>query len=388
MVLLVLSATLSHAGSIAVLDFDGVGVPGPQAALATDALRDALFVEAAQDAIAGSDIAARIDARDPSALESARAAFSAGRARLAAGDPAGAAERLEESVRQHDAALSHLVRRGEAADARWSLALAYLRAGRTDDAGRVLAQVAAVWPGYATTRAADKPPAAIAGLKRAEEQIRTAPRTPLPVEVLRDVEAGARADVVVTGTVLADGTVLLSAWDDGTLVGEASTTLSLPVSAADPQWAGLARDVAAAIAAPMTSTAARTDADDRTERDLESIAPPDRDADADRDTLREETERPPEAEEDLDSPREERPRTREPRARATRESDAPKRPRIRGADGPPNRTPIGERWWVWTGALVVVGGGVAATVVALQEPPPVVTTLPDAWTLTVAVPPP
>ncbi len=394
--LLLLLARLAHAGSVAVVDFDAVGATEPQAILATDAVRDAMFVEAGMDALTGSDIAERLAARDPEALGNARTRLAAGRAKLAAGLPGDAVALLQEAVELHEAALSPVARRGEAADARWALAIALLRLGRTDEASTTLGELARLWPGYATTRAADKPTNAVAMLKAAEEQARTAPRRTWPTGLLRDIEVGSQSDVLVTGLLLGDGTVLAQVWDDGMLVGEASATVAFPPSSSDEGWATLVRELVASMngprPTPMADTSPEAPAPEetfeepRTSTDATELdsAPKELD-EADLEGLDLDAEPP--------SPRE----AREPKpAREARPAKAPKvktrsgsgpraadRPRIRGAGGSPARAPVTSTWWFWTILATLAGGGMAATAVALQEPAPVVTTLPDAWTLSI-----
>ena len=393
--LLLLMTRLAHAGSVAVVDFDAVGATEPQAILATDAVRDAMFVEAGMDALTGSDIAERLASRDPDALGNARTKLAAGRAKLAAGLPGDAVALLQEAVELHEAALSPVARRGEAADARWALAIALLRLGRTDEASTTLGELARLWPGYATTRAADKPTNAVAMLKAAEEQARTAPRRSWPTGLLRDIEVGSQSEVLVTGLLLGDGTVLAQVWDDGMLVGEASATVAFPPTSSDEGWATLVRELVASMSGPRPTPVADPSPEATVpERTFEE---PRASTDAvDRDAASEEIDLNDLEGLDLDAeppPKE----TREPKpARESRPAKAPKvktrsgsepraadRPRIRGAGGSPARAPITSTWWFWTILATLAGGGMAATAVALQEPAPVVTTIPDAWTLSI-----
>ena len=63
MLLLLVSQAL--AGTLAILELDGRGATAAQATAATDALRDACFLEAGLDVLSGSDIADRIAALLP-----------------------------------------------------------------------------------------------------------------------------------------------------------------------------------------------------------------------------------------------------------------------------------------------------------------------------------
>ncbi len=391
--LLLLLTRLAHAGSVAVVDFDAVGATEPQAILATDAVRDAMFVEAGMDALTGSDIAERLASRDPEALVSARTKLAAGRAKLAAGMPGDAVPLLQEAVDLHEAALSPVARRGEAADARWALAIALLRLGRTDEASTTLGELARLWPGYATTRAADKPTNAVAMLKAAEEQSRTAPRRTWPTGLLRDIEVGSQSDVIVTGLLLGDGTVLAQVWDDGMLVGEASATVAFPPTSSDEGWATLVRELVTSMSGPRPEPVADASLTERAEPDGAETAPDEASAapdvpeeidDADLEGLDLDAAPTPTKEGAREPARGTRP-TKPPKVktRSGREPRAADRPRIRGAGGSPTRAPVTSTWWFWTILATLAGGGMAATAVALQDPAPVVTTIPDAWTLSI-----
>lgn len=395
--LLLLLARLARAGSVAVVDFDAVGATEPQAILATDAVRDAMFVEAGMDALTGSDIAERLGSRDPDALGNARTRLAAGRAKLAAGLPGDAVALLQEAVALHEDVFSPIARRGEAADARWALAIALLRLGRTDEASTTLGELARLWPGYATTRAADRPTNAVAMLKAAEEQARTAPRRIWPTGLLRDIEVGSQSDVLVTGLLLGDGTVLAQVWDDGMLVGEASATVAFPPSSSDEGWATLARELVASMSGPRPTPVADAEPVERgVDEDVDEVLPgqgpaaPDEDvpedlAVSDLEGLDLDAEPATPKPSRATKPERERRPAKAPKVR-TRSGSGPRttdRPRIRGAGGSPARAPVTSTWWFWTILATLAGGGVAATAVALHEPAPVVTTIPDAWTLSI-----
>jgi hypothetical protein len=263
MLLLLVSQAL--AGTLAILELDGRGVTAAQATAATDALRDACFLEAGLDVLSGSDIADRIAAEHAEDLAAARAALAAGRARLGVNDADGAVAQFEEAVEKHRAARSDLARRGEMADAAWWLALALQKAGRGKDAGDAFATVARLSPGYATARATERPPAALKAFTAAEAALRDAP-TPAPsTTLLREIGASTQADLIVAGTLQAGGAVTLQLWRNGVALGKVSGTLGAwPPSPIDEAWAGLAREVATRTAGgdPAVMSVSTTPAED------------------------------------------------------------------------------------------------------------------------------
>ncbi len=459
MLLLLVSQAL--AGTLAILELDGRGATAAQATAATDALRDACFLEAGLDVLSGSDIADRIAAQHAEELAAARAALAAGRARLGVNDAAGAVAQFEEAVEKHRAARSELARRGEMADAAWWLALALQKAARGKEAAAAFAEVAALSPGYATARATERPPAALKAFAAAEAELAGTSATAPSAALLREIGASTQADLIVAGTLRAGGSLTLQVWRNGASLGTIKGTLGAwPPSPIDEAWAGLAREVAARTGGdapgiqsvsttPVADEAGLPDADDSGAEGEPSATPPPpaREAtpeddrpravadsdDAERD-LPEDLDLPDRAAapEDLDLPDRGVPDDAErdlpedldlpdraaapddapaPPARekeGTREKRDPKPTRIRtrtderardsrgttrtvvksSGKAPPRAPgrPLAERWWFWSLLFVVAGGATAGAAVALQQPAPEVTTVPDAYTVTVAAP--
>ncbi len=430
MLLLLVSQAL--AGTLAILELDGRGATAAQATAATDAVRDACFLEAGLDVLSGSDIADRIAAEHADELAAARAALAAGRARLGVNDAAGAVAQFEEAVEKHRAARSELARRGEMADAAWWLALALQKAGRGKEAATAFAEVAALSPGYATARATERPPAALKAFAAAEAELAGTSATAPSAALLREIGASTQADLIVAGTLRAGGSLTLQVWRNGASLGTIKGTLGAwPPSPIDEAWAGLAREVAARTGGdapgiqsvsttPVADEAGLPDADDS---GAEGGAPPSatppppaRGATPEDDTPPEVAE-PDDAErdlpEDLDLPDraaapDDAPAPPAREKEGTREKRDPKPTRIRtrtderardsrgttrtvvksSGKAPPRAPgrPLAERWWFWSLLFVVAGGATAGAAVALQQPAPEVTTVPDAYTVTVAAP--
>ena len=346
------------AATVAVLDFDGYGVPHPDAQTLTEQVRDAFLAEGLLDPLSGSDIADLAARGQESTLRKAREALAQGRARLAASDPPGAVAALRQAVELHRAARSDVGRRSEIADAWWLLGLALLRAGLDADADAAFAGAAQQYPGYVERRASEKPADAVARFARAEAALDAgAPRAPEADDIGR-LGAAMSTDYVVTGFVRADGKVKARIWQDGVVVGEGAVTLAtMPPDVVDPAYADLARALAGAAAGDAPAAEPPSDLVEATEPVPEPLEPAASEAGPQGAAL------------DTPKPSISRPST----IKGTKPA-----PRADGA--------VTDRWWFWTVLAALTTGAGVGIGVALYEPAPIVEELPDAWALTVEVP--
>ncbi|MDP2309628.1 MAG: hypothetical protein Q8P18_26645 [Pseudomonadota bacterium] len=382
---------VASAATVAVLVFDGYGVAFSDAQTAAQGVRDAFLEEGALDPLSGSDIADGVSKGQDDALRAARELVSEGRRLFTAGDASGALAPLLEAIRLHDTAFSDVGRRSELADATFLLGLCLQKAGQSDEARARFAEAAALVPAYAKERGTRMSSDAAALLASAEETVAKGPRRARPWDEVGRIGEALGVDYVVTGWVAADGGVSTRMYaDGGQLVAEVTATLEetppLPVDAA---YNDVARRLAEAGAGPMAAAVPPVEtpeelpdpeADpgplpDLDEEDVEAAVAtrPTRAARPSPRTTSSPRATPP-------------PRTSSsPRTTVTRET----KPRVSDAGGMRYaEAPITQRWWFWAGAVGIASGGAFGIWYALLDPPVEYVEEPDAWTLTVTVPPP
>ncbi len=146
--LLVVAFVASFSGApalaqdVAVLEFDGYGVPYDQITRLSRGLQDAFLDEGSYTPVDEFALADRLSAGRASDISEARKLISEARKSLDLGNAAGALRNLEDALRLHEGAGSHIARRPELADAHYLAGDALLRLGRSYDAERHF-----VWPG-------------------------------------------------------------------------------------------------------------------------------------------------------------------------------------------------------------------------------------------------
>jgi hypothetical protein len=358
---MLLFVSLASAATVAVLDFDGQGVSFTDAETVTQGVRDAFLGEGALDPLSGSDIADGVSKGQDDALRRARDLVAEGRRRYSSGDAAGALAPLTEAIGLHQAAFSDVGRRPELADADFLLGLCLLKAGRSTDAHDRFAEAVALVPHYAQERGTKMSDTAAGLLAEAEQAWAAGPRHTRSAAEAGRIGDALNVDYVVTGSVDGQGAVSARMYGDGRLVAEVKGTLEeLPPLPVDGAYSDLARRLAQTGHVGGAATAAVAVGDDGGD-----------DAGEDLDADPVETPDFGEGDSHGDAP-------------ARHAADKPTSSKIRaGGSVRYEQGPITQRWWFWTGAVLVAGGGGVGLWYALSEPPTEVVQDPDVWSVTV-----
>ncbi len=241
-VLALLSPRAAHAiQSIAVLDLDGYGVDYETAQVMTQGLRDGFLEEATFDPLSGYDISDGLSAGQGESLRRARELLADARQKMDAGDTSTALRLLAEVLSLHESAWSWVGRRPELADAHYYTALALNKLGRTNEAVDHLVECLYLYPGYHQGRAVGATGATASLFARAASQLQEAERRTVPGSRIATIGDRLGAKYVVTGYVVADGTVHVGLYQDGRLVTETTDYADeLPLYPGDPFFYDLA----------------------------------------------------------------------------------------------------------------------------------------------------
>jgi hypothetical protein len=365
--------------TVAVLDLDGYGVPWEATQVMTQGLRDGFLEESSFDPLSGYDIAEGLSIGQGDALHRGRELLANARQKMDSGDSAGALRDLAEVLSLHESAWSWVARRPELADAHYFTAVALAQLGRNTEAVDHLVECLHLYPGYSTDRATDMPNNVRTMFGGALRQLEEAERRAVPGSRIATIGERLSARYVVTGYIVADGTVHVGLYQDGRLVTEVTDSASeIPLYPGDPFFFDLAMRLVGGQSTPapaptLDPTHVTSDGEDLGEfHDIPTVDPP----------------------------------PSEPTGPSTsigtsdgghltdqgssyRRNDR-RRPRT-GRDGHKvsglryERKPVTETWWFWTGMTVVVAGGGVGLYFLLQddgtEPPQ--TQEQDSYTLTV-----
>ncbi|MFH1463979.1 MAG: tetratricopeptide repeat protein [Pseudomonadota bacterium] len=363
--------------TVAVLDLDGYGIPWETTQVMTQGVRDGFLEEATFDPLSGYDIAEGLSMGQGDALRRSRELLAGARQKMDAGDNAGALRELAEVLSLHENAWSWVARRPELADAHFFTAVALARLGRTTEAVDHLVECVYLYPGYAKDRAVDVPANMSSMFESALRQLEESERRTVPGSRIATIGERLSARYVVTGYVVADGTVHVGLYQDGRLVTEVNDYADeLPLYPGDPFFLDLASRLVGGQSSPAPAP-----------------------------TLG--TRHSPDGEEDLDDfheiPVVEPTVTPVGPAASIGTSDGGhltdqgssyshnQRRRRTGRDGHKvsgihyDRKPVTETWWFWTGLTAVVAGGGVGLYFLLQDDttPSQQTVENDSYTLTV-----
>ena len=227
--------------SIAVLDLDGYGIDYETAQVMTQGLRDGFLEEATFDPLSGYDISEGISVGQGDSIRRARELLAAARQKMDASDTSGALRQLAEVLAIHESAWSWVGRRPELADAHFFTAVALTKLGRTTEAVDHLVECLYLYPGYDQGRAVGATGAITSLFSRAKVQLEEAERRTVPGSRIATIGDRLGAKYVVTGYVVADGTVHVGLYQDGRLVTESTDyAAELPLYPGDPFFYDLA----------------------------------------------------------------------------------------------------------------------------------------------------
>lgn len=323
---------LAHAASVAVLDFDAQGQGFSTAQRAAEALRAALLEEHLLEPLSARDIADGVSAGRDTPLRLGRQKMAEARRLRASGDVVGCAARAGEAGDLLAEAWSDVGRRTELADA-WFLQGACLsETGNEVDAAFAFAEVTRQHPGYLGERAEDLAPGMVEALARAQAAADAAGPRRRPPERLATIGAALGVDYVVTGNLDRRGRLTVALYEDGTLRGEAASSVKLPPSAADPAFVALAHQLVDAAGLDLDEAA-----------DVPALDPAEV-------------------------------------LRAEPEEDAPE-PGAPSEQAVADRGPVERRWWIWTTLALVAGGGATAVALLTADPPPDPVQGPPTWSV-------
>jgi hypothetical protein len=237
--------------TIAVLDLDGYGVPWEATQVMTQGLRDGFLEESTFDPLSGYDIAEGLSTGQSDALRRSRELLASARQRMDAGDSGGALRELAEVLSLHESAWSWVARRPELADAHYFTAVALASLGRNTEAVDHLVESLYLYPGYATDRAVDMPASVRSLFSDAVRQIGESERRTVPGSRIATIGERLSARYVVTGYIVADGTVHVGLYGDGRLVTELTDSAEeIPLYPGDPFFLDLASRLVGGQAAP------------------------------------------------------------------------------------------------------------------------------------------
>ena len=335
MLLVLASLNSALAASVAVVDFQALGVAYGDGVYAAEGVRTAILMAGDLELLSGSDVAAGVSASVESDLRSAREHAGEARRLYLLGDYDGSVAVAGEAVREHRAAFSQIGRRPELADAWYILGVASVKSGLMTDAAAAFSEVIALYPDYLTARASNVPGTARVMLEAAAQE---APGVDaLTGEQITQVRAALRVDWVVTGSVDPGGEIVARLWGAGSDGPGASGPVRLyaevqgnyvpvPVPEVSDVYATIASAIARAAMVPIQSVADPVaDAAAGTGQDF-ALAP------------------------------------------------------VSADDEPMRERDLTQKWWFWTSAAGLIGGG-ALVGYALWEPPAYVIPGPDTWSV-------
>ena len=309
------------AASVAVVDFQSVGVSYEDGVYATEGVRTAFLMAGDLELLSGSDVAAGVSASVEADLRAAREHAGDARRLYLVEDYDGAVLAANQAVQEHRAAFSQIGRRPELADAWYILGLACVKTGLTTDAAAAFSEVVALYPDYLESRANNVPGTARAMLEEAAQRSTGGSR--VTEEQVAQVRSALHVDWVVTGSIDAGGELVARLWgpaDEGAvrIYSEVSGNF-VPVPV--PETSEVYETVAAAVARAAV-------------------------------------------------------------VKVTPQEAPPERSAVASDEAASEETAVTQKWWFWTGAAALVGGG-ALVGYALWEPAPYVIPGPDTWSVRV-----
>jgi len=256
--MLTLLLAAAQAADVAVLPFDGYGVPYDEVQLAPQGFRDALLESGAHSPLSEYEVTNRLSVGHEEQIAEARRLVAQARTSLDKGEPRAALSTLTQALELHEQADSAWARRPELADVHYFTGTALLSTGRRTEAITSFVEALYLFPGYAETRAPTMTPAISAALEDAEAVLDEAdPRRPAPGDLSRLGEA-LDVDLIVTGYVDLAGTVFVQMTADGRVVGESSRSMMVvPPYPGEPIYLDMVDEMLGGL--PATSEPTETD---------------------------------------------------------------------------------------------------------------------------------
>lgn len=326
MLFTLLSAALAQ--DVAVMDFDGYGLPYDEVQMGAQGFRDAFLEDGSWFPLSEYEIANRLAQGHEAGISEARRLVAQARTELDKGNNDRALELLKQALELHDAAGSAWARRPEAADVHTFMGQALLARGRKAEAVDQLVEALYLYPGYPDHRATSLSPQLAQAFDEAEARLDEAGPRKHSVSELDGLAERLDVEAVVVGYVSLDGVVYARMIQHGALAGEVRQEMMVvPPYPGEPIYlqmvdgllggAGVFDQVVEGPSEPAF-------------RDISAYQ-----------------------EEPLDLDAEEP--TRQRRRRATEDESVGT---ISGASkrAPSQRKPVLQSWWFWGGAVAVAGG--------------------------------
>lgn len=338
--------------TIAVLDLDGYGVSYDSVQVMSQGVRDGFLEVGDFDPISGYQIADLMAAGFEEDLKNSRSLLAEARLDADSGNVSTALRKLDQVLAMHERARSWVGRRPELADAHYFTAVALARAGRNSEALDHLKEVLYLYPAYEVSRAVSPTPAIRSLFDQANREITAAGPRNLPGTLVSAVGKQIGTTNVVHGYVLADGTLCLRMYRDGTVVSEVKGRLAeIPLQPGDPNYAEIATRLTAGgsgssgsrttASRPTTTSPTTSSADSQGFYDLPPIDSEEEEALAAEDSA------------GIEEEAAEKQKVSKEKARKNKPAG-----RIHGGNSiRVGREPITRRWWFWVGLTAIVGGG-------------------------------
>lgn len=223
MTLLFLS--MASAQDVAVLPFDGYGVPYDEVQMAPQGFRDALLEEGSYFPLSEYDVTNRLSTGRQDDIAEARRLVAQARTSLDKGEPSSALSLLNQALELHEDADSAWARRSELADVHYFIGAALIKKGRRTEAIASFVEALYLFPGYGETRAPTMTPAIESALSEAARFLdESEPRMTLSGDLER-LSVALDAEFLVTGYVDLDGTLFARMTQGGEVVGESSRSM-------------------------------------------------------------------------------------------------------------------------------------------------------------------
>ena len=222
---MLLLLSMAHAQDVAVLPFDGYGVPYEEVQMAPQGFRDALLEAGGTFPLSEYEVTNRLSVGHEEEIAEARRLVAAARTSLDKGEPSAALSTLTQALALHEAADSAWARRPEMADVHYFIGQALLAKGRRTEAVASFAEALYLYPGYGEHRAPMMTPAIESALSEAARILEEADPRVTPSRDLERLAEALDADWVLTGYVDLDGTLYAQLNEGSTMLGSASRTM-------------------------------------------------------------------------------------------------------------------------------------------------------------------
>jgi tetratricopeptide (TPR) repeat protein len=327
--MLLLFASAALAQDVAVMDFDGYGLPYDEVQMGAQGFRDAFLEDGAWSPLSEYEIASRLAAGHEAGISEARRLVAQARTELDKGSYDRALDLLKQALELHDDAGSAWARRPEAADVHTFMGQALLARGRKAEALDQLTEALYLYPGYPEHRASSLSPQMRQAFDEAEARLDEAGPRKHSNSELQGLADRLDVEAVVVGYVSLDGLIYARMVRDGDLVGEVEQELMVvPPYPGEPIYLQM-------VGGLLGGAGVFEEAEQREQgsgfQDISSYE------ERSVDTLDEAPE-----------PRQRRRRAAEDEGMGTISGDKRRAP---GAD-----KPVVQRWWFWTGAAALAGG--------------------------------